>query len=183
MIAEKSGTRHLVGRAREHDPDAWEALYRDRYPRLIAYARRRLPTKDEADDAVSETFARAVNGIDAFRWRGGGFDAWLYGILRNVIHEAARRQARTDLREVPEVESHEPGPLDRTVGREEAARLRMAFAALGPDDREVLELRVVAGLDTKQAAAVLGKRNGAVRMAQSRALARLRAVLDEMDRS
>jgi RNA polymerase sigma-70 factor (ECF subfamily) len=140
---------------------------------LIAYARRRLP-KDEADDAVSETFLRAVRRIDDFRWRGAGFDAWLYGILRNVVYEMIRRRRPDDGDRLGAVAGAEDDPLEHAVHLDEAAMLRAAFVRLGPDDQELLELRVVAGLDTSQMAKVLGKRPGAVRMAQSRALARLR---------
>ncbi|CAN5874398.1 hypothetical protein BH23ACT10_BH23ACT10_37040 [soil metagenome] len=69
------------------DPDAWEALYRRVYPKLFAYARRRLPSDSVADDAVSESMSRAIARIGGFRWKGGGFDAWVYGITRKgVIH-------------------------------------------------------------------------------------------------
>ena len=56
--------------------------------------------------------------------------------------------------------------------------MRAAFERLGDEDREVLELRVVAGLSAEEVGNVLGKRAGAVRMAQSRALERLRRELD-----
>ncbi len=50
----------LLARARAHDPDAWEAIYRRAYPGLVAFARRRLATREQADDAVSEVMARAI---------------------------------------------------------------------------------------------------------------------------
>ena len=59
--------------------------------------------------------------------------------------------------------------------------MRQAFARLSDADRELLELRVVAGLSAEEAAAVLGRRPGAVRMAQSRALTRLRRHLGEVE--
>lgn len=169
--------RALVERARGNDPDAWEELYVRSYPRLHDYARRRVPTREEADDAVSEAVARAYAGIGRFRWRGGGFDAWMYGILRNVILETHRRRVRHVSGFEPAGE--EPGPIDYVLAREEGAALRAAFARLGAEDQEVLELRVVGGLNAKQIASVLGKRAGAVRMSQSRALARLRALMVE----
>ena len=55
-----------------------------------------------------------------------------------------------------------------------------AFARLRPEERDLLELRVTAGLDAEEVATVLGKRPGAVRMAQARALARLRTFLEEV---
>jgi len=67
------------------------------------------------------------------------------------------------------------------VLRDERAKdVRAAFSRLSPADREVLELRVVGGLNADDVALALGKRAGAVRMAQSRALARLRDELQEV---
>ncbi len=168
----------LVDRARESDPDAWEELYVRSYARLHDYARRRLPSREEADDAVGEAFARAYAGIRRFQWRGAGFDAWMYGIVRNVILESHRERVRPPVSSLDPV-GEEPGPVEYVLAREEGSELRAAFARLGTEDREVLELRVVGGLDAKQVAKVLGKRPGAVRMAQSRALARLRALMLE----
>jgi RNA polymerase sigma-70 factor (ECF subfamily) len=174
--------RALVGRAEQRDPDAWEALYRRAYPRLYAYARRRLPTRDAADDAVSETMMRAFEQIDRFRWRGAGFDAWLYGILRNVTYETLRTRSRTtptaDSDE--QVAPDEDDPLARLIDDEQAQSVRSAFARLSNDDQELLELRVVGGLSADEVGVVVGKRPGAVRMAQSRALGRLREALEEV---
>ena len=61
-----------------------------------------------------------------------------------------------------------------------ADRVRAAFARLSPEEQELLELRVVAGLSSDGAASVLGKRPGAVRMAQARALGRLRVMMEEV---
>ncbi|MGI9022526.1 MAG: RNA polymerase sigma factor [Acidimicrobiales bacterium] len=169
----------LVERARHGDPDAWEALYRLSYAGLFAYARRRLWGSTDADDAVSETFARAFPRIGDFVWTGGGFNAWLFGILRNVVLEAQRKDGRPALLG-GDVEKVDDDCVDGLLRDEEAAALRVAFATLGTEDRELLELRVVGGLCAEEVGAVLGKRPGAVRMAQSRALGRLRSALDQV---
>ncbi len=171
--------QELVRRAQANDPDAWETLYRVTYAGLLAYARRRLWGRAEADDAVSETFARACNRIADFQWTGGGFTAWLYGILRNVVMETQRRSRRTTPLMAPD-ERVEDESLEGLLLDEETAAVRAAFATLSPDDQEVLELRVVGGLTADEVAGVVGKRSGAVRMAQSRALVRLRAALDQV---
>jgi RNA polymerase sigma-70 factor (ECF subfamily) len=165
---------------RRLDADAWEALYRRLYPALFGYAARRLGG-ELARDAVAETMARAVGGIGRFTWKGAGLDAWIYGILRNVVADAHRRHAREARRRVP---AAIPGPdaLEHIVDTEDAARVRRAFAELPAADREVLELRVNGGLDAHEIARVLGKRPGAIRMAQSRALARLRRALEAEER-
>jgi RNA polymerase sigma-70 factor (ECF subfamily) len=168
--------QQLVRRAQGGDADAWEALYRLSYPALLGYARRRLTRRDEADDAVSETFARAYTRIDAFHWEGAGFNGWMFGILRNVVLEAHRRDRINGKRLMARMENDEDLLHDLLLN-EEFGAVREAFACLSPEDQEVLELRVVAGLAADEVAAVVGKRAGAVRMAQSRALTRLRAVL------
>jgi RNA polymerase sigma-70 factor, ECF subfamily len=162
----------LVERARRRDPDAWEALYVEVYPRLTAYASRRAG-RDHAPDLVAETMARAVAAIERFDASGPGFDAWLFGICRNVVADLHRRTARHDPRKIPA-----PLPVDdvgeRIENDEEAAAMREAYARLSDEDRELLDLRVVAGLSADEVSSVLGKQAGAIRMAQSRALARLR---------
>ena len=162
--------------------EPWEAVYRRVRPRLDAYCRRRLPA-DAVEDAVSETIARAVAGGHRYQDRGLGVDAWMFGICRNVVLDAQRRAGRRRGQVQAEVawSPHEPGPLDHVLGAEEADTLRLAFSQLSESDREILELRVVAGLDAEATASVLGKRPGAVRMAQSRALARLRGLLLDAD--
>jgi RNA polymerase sigma-70 factor (ECF subfamily) len=169
----------LVADARRGDPRAWEALYRRLYPLLMSYASRRLGA-DGARDAVSEAMARAVARISRFAWEGGGFDAWIFGILRHVVIDAQRfAVGRAPANDLDEPVSGEPGPLDHLLGAERSAAVRTAFAQLGPLDQEVLELRVVAGLSSDEVAAVVGKKSGAVRMAQARALERLRELLEE----
>ena len=86
--------RQLVARAVRNDPDAWEVLYRRAYVGLFAYARRRLSSDAAAEDAVSETMIRALDRISTYTWRGAGIDAWLTGILRNVVLESYRRDGR-----------------------------------------------------------------------------------------
>jgi RNA polymerase sigma-70 factor (ECF subfamily) len=177
-VDEQDDVRSLVERARLGDESAWEELYRRVYPRLLGYARRRLFDVDEARDAVSETMVRAVGKIDRFTWTGGGFDAWLFGILRHVVLDTQRVAGRRKPVPPPDAGSGDD-PLDDVLQGEEAAAVRAAFGRLDPGDQELLELRVIAGLSADEVASVLGKRAGAIRMAQSRALARLRVMLDE----
>ena len=165
------------------DPDAWEAVYRRVYPRLFAFCRRRLTSDHEADDVVAEVMARAIGGSDRYRPGAAGIDGWLFGICRNVLRETWRGHQRDDRWQdlgpslIPLVDD---GPLDQVLHHEERTRLVAAFARLEPDERDLLELRVSAGLDAAEVGKVLGKRPGAVRMAQTRALARLRVFLEEV---
>ena len=81
-------TRAVLDAARAGDPDTWEAMYRGVYPRLFAFARRRLATEEQAEDAVSETMVRAMSKVTDYRPGPAGLDGWLFGIARNVVLEA-----------------------------------------------------------------------------------------------
>jgi len=108
----------LLTQLAAQDPDAWEELYRRAYPRLLAFACRRLATREQADDAVSEAMVRAINSIDRYVPGAAGIEGWLFGIVRFVVLEAYRDRsiAQPDIGDGPSAES---GPLDRVVHDEE----------------------------------------------------------------
>jgi RNA polymerase sigma-70 factor (ECF subfamily) len=172
--------RALVEAARTGDSRAWDELYRHVFLRLRAYVVRRCG-RDMAEDLVNETMTRAVAAIDRFRWEPAGFDAWVFGIARRVTASHNRTAARARGR------AYAQEPVQSTAGLpgeaieldEDHAAVRRAFARLRPSDRELLELRFVANLSSEEVAAVLGKRVGTIRTAQSRALARLREILGD----
>ena len=172
-------TQALAARAQDGDALAWETLYRRAYPRLLTYARRRLDA-EEAREAVSETLARAVAGVSRFTPTGAGFEGWLFGICRHVVVDAQRAAGRRGYALPPSIGSTEPEPWDRLVRADEHAAVRAAFGRLNDADRELLELRVIAGLSAEDTAKALGRRAGAVRTAQMRALTRLRRHLEEV---
>ena len=172
------GVAELVPGARSLDQHAWETIFRRLHPRLTAYAGRSLD-HESALDAVSETMTRAVDRIDSFTWDDSAFEGWLFGILRNVVRDTQRARARAVPRAASQFERPDHEPSVGLLAREEAAELTAAFARLSPSEREILELRVVAGLSADEIAITLGKRPGAVRTAQSRALAKLRSLLEE----
>ena len=177
---ESRGTPGLVERARQGDQEAWADLYRAAYPRLVAFSHRRLGSDDLARDAVSETMARAVSGIDSYTRDDEGFLPWLFGICRHVVADMQRVLYRQLPDRLLRPEPVSPGPVEVVLDEEERAALRAAFHRLAPEERELLELRVVAGLSSAEAAEALGKQPGAVRMAQMRALSRLRTFVEEM---
>lgn len=171
---DSDGLRALVSRARLGDEDAWEAIFRLLYPRLFHFARRRLPSDHEADDAVSEAMTRAIARIETYIRQSAGLGGWMFGILRNVIREHLRAHGSELLSDGIDIDaSDDLGPLAQLVNREQAVAVRRAFARLDDDERELLELRVIAGLPSADIAAIVGGTPGAVRTAQSRALKRL----------
>ena len=181
-VVDPSDAELLVEAARRGDADAWETLYRRIYPRLRSYVAGRAGPGD-VEDLVSETMTRAVAAIDRFRWEPAGFDGWIFGIARHVTADHNRRSARRLAQPVASLDRSADGDDHgaRLERDEEHARLRDALARLSADDRELLELRAVGQLSIDDVARILGKRPGAVRTASSRAVARLRAIVAELE--
>lgn len=161
---------------RHGDPVAWESFYERVYPMMMAYSQRRLGYNETARDAVSEALARTVSTVTRSEELGTSLEAWSFGILRNVVIDAQRRHYRDRRHQATATTTHDD-PSEALVLNAEHENVRQAFARLNEHERELLELRVVAGLSSEHVASVLSMSPGSVRMAQSRALDRLRSLL------
>jgi RNA polymerase sigma-70 factor (ECF subfamily) len=167
-------------RLRSHDPAAWESFYERLYPMMLAYAERRVGRGEVARDAVSEALARTVKSVARMQELNAKPEAWCFGILRHVIADAQRQLYRDRLVVEPYVENT-PDPSASLELHIEHESVRQAFSQLNDAERDLLELRVVAGLSSEEVAEILGMRPGAVRMAQMRALKRLRTLMAEVN--
>ena len=152
------------------DAQAFAALYDHYLDPIYKYCYRRLPTAEDAEDATSLVFAKAL--VDLPRQRdSGAVRSWLFAIAHNVVADHYRAQP-TD-----------PGPDGRRAVPDRASaeacshdddELRSLLAQLPDDQARILELRL-AGLTGPEIAQVLGKSPTAVKVAQFRAYARLRS--------
>jgi RNA polymerase sigma-70 factor (ECF subfamily) len=107
--------------------------------------------------------------------------AFVFGIAANKVATAWRSAARRNRREqphavLPDAPSTLEGPETHAVRVADIDRARTLLAQLPESQRQVLLLRVAAELSAEETAAVLGMTTGAVRVAQHRGLARLRAL-------
>lgn len=164
----------VVARAREGSPEAFAALYERLAGQVAGYLRSRGVR--DVEDATSEVFLAVFTGLARFEGDGDRFRAWVFTIAHRRSVDRWRRVGRG-----PALEPLDDAPPTLVPSAEDEAmvtlgddRVRALLDLLSPDQRDVLLLRVVADLSLEQVAAVLGKREGAVKALQHRALARLR---------
>ena len=137
----------------------------------------RLPGSEQtADDVAQEVCLAVLTALPRYRDEGRPFEAFVFGIAAHKVADAQRAAVRAALPtdELPEAADGGPGPEDHAVAHSEALIARRLLDLLPEHQRELLLLRVAVGLSAEETGAALGMTSGAVRVAQHRALARLR---------
>jgi RNA polymerase sigma-70 factor (ECF subfamily) len=176
----------LVARAREGDEAAIEDLLARLRPGIVRYCRARLGRTGGSygtpDDVAQEVCVAVLTALPRYVEQGRPFAAFVYGIAGHKVADAQRavfrdRSDPTDA--MPEHPDDAPTPEDAVIAAAEAERARALLDQLPPVQRELLLLRVVAGLSAEETGAALAMTPGAVRVAQHRALARLRVLAAE----
>ncbi len=123
----------------------------------------------------------AITALPRYKDQGRPFLAFVYGIAAHKVADAFRAMGRnqadaTDT--LPERASQAAGPEQLAIDSDAAARMDRLLATLPEKQREIVILRVVVGLSAEETADAVGSTAGAVRVAQHRALTKLKAELD-----
>lgn len=169
----------VLERAQHGDETAFAALWRDLNPAVVRYL---SVASDAADDVAADTWVTVVKGLARFAGDENAWRAWVFTTARRRAVDAGRRRTRAADRD----RSFEPWPVfggdaddpaDVVVRRLDTDAALALVAALSPLQAEVVVLRVVAGLSVEDVARVVGRSNGAVRVAHHRGLGRLRELL------
>ena len=160
--------------------DAIEALLRQLRPAIVRYCRARLARSGslDEDDVAQEICLALLSALPTYRDMGRPFGAFVFAIAAHKVADAARGAARSPLPVpvLPDLPDRCPGPEETVVAGVDARQARVLLARLPAGQRRLLLLRVVAGLSAEDTGYVLDMSPGAVRVAQHRALLRLRAL-------
>jgi RNA polymerase sigma-70 factor (ECF subfamily) len=174
----------VVDRAVAGDRAALTELRRRVHPLIVRYCRARLSAShrslSSADDVAQEVCMAIMTALPTFARDGRPFLAFAYGIASHKIMDAHRSAVRSrshPMAEVPDGISDEFDPQDLAIQDSVGQTITELLAELAPLQREILILRVAGGLSAEETATSLGTTPGAVRVAQHRALSKLRALV------
>lgn len=155
----------LVSAAIDGQPDAIDSVLRWIRPLVVRYCRSRFGDQDNTsastDDMAQEVCLAVITALPSYREQGGRFLDFVYGIASHKLADAQLSAARNRL-------------------SEQMAKL---LDLLPARQREVVLLRVVAGLSIEKTAEALGRTPDAVRVAEHLALHKLRAAFAPEDRT
>lgn len=181
---EPSPTWALVERAQAGDGDAFGELYDQYVDSIYRFIYYRVHDRGLAEDLTSETFLRALRRITSVEYQGRDIGAWFMTIARNLVFDHSK-SARARL-EVVTGDELDPGA---DVASTEATvlagitthQLVVAVNELGDEQRECIVLRFIQGMSVAETAEIMGKRDGAIKALQHRAVKRLATLLaDEL---
>lgn len=170
----------LTTLAVQGQPAAIESLLREIRPMIVRYCRSRIGrgtgVDQAADDVAQEICIAVLSALPRYRDVGRPFASFVFAIAAHKLADARRSAARLAIptEHMPDEPDDAPGPEDAVVASLEAQRVKALLARLPERQQRLLDLRVLTGLSAEETGEALGMTAGAVRVAQHRALARLR---------
>ncbi|WNV89738.1 sigma-70 family RNA polymerase sigma factor [Umezawaea sp. Da 62-37] len=163
---------------------AVERLLTSIRPLVVRYCRARIGRQERsfasADDVAQEVCVGVLTALPTYRDQGRPFLAFVYGIAAHKVADAHRASARNrsePVSDVPDAPETEAGPELLAMRGELSREMATLLKVLPDKQREILLLRIVVGLSAEETAQAIGSTPGAVRVAQHRALTKLRKTM------
>jgi RNA polymerase sigma-70 factor (ECF subfamily) len=178
----EASSAEVLARAARGDEAAWRSLVEAYSGRVYGLLRSQGADPELAEEIAQSTFCTLAQKLGDYV-DAGRFESWLFRIAMNRLRDHARRRRR-HAKPAGEGEVLEalagaaPDPDEGRAGEEDLKALRAAVARLSESDREVIDLRHVAGMSFKQMAEHLGEPLGTLLARHHRALAKLKAILE-----
>ncbi len=171
-----------VRRTQEGDAEAFGQLY-DHYVTLVfRYVYNRVGDRATAEDVTSETFVRALRRIDSLSYQGRDVGAWLVTIARNIVLDhvkSSRYRLEVATADMRDADRATDGPEDAVVAHLTNRELLACVQQLGSEQQECIVLRFIHGLSVSETAEIMGKKDGAIKALQHRAVRRLAGLVPD----
>jgi len=171
----------LIRSAVGGDSSAFGSLY-DRYqPAIYRFIVVKVGSREEAEDITHHVFLSAWTKVRTYKHRGHPFSSWLYQIARNMVIDHYRsRRDDVSLDKLDPESSIIPAAAQADLSMKlQLEKVHRAVKELKPDYQDVIILRFVEDLPLKEVSAILKKSEGAIKLAQHRAIKELKKKLGD----
>lgn len=152
-------------------------LYESYHSKVKSYFLSRTRDEQLAQDLSSQTFAKALSGIDSFRWQGLPFSAWLFRIARNTFFDhlrSVKNKPKIEFEKISFSRADHTNLFDETQQNEEEEWVASLLFTLKPKEREIIYLKFYEGLTNRAIAKIVDLSETNVGTIIYRALKRLR---------
>lgn len=180
MASASEESSDLVHRAQRGDVAAIRELFLYHHEHIYRFLWSRVHDSDLADDLTGDVFMRMIKALPNYQDRSLPFRAWLYGIARNLAIDYQRKKGPKITMPLSEIEINLVDGMTVEDQADQTLRFKQVgqiLEQLNPDEREVVELRFLAGLSLKETALAINKTVAAVKALQHRGLHTLKAKL------
>ena len=165
----------LISLSQQGDAEAFARLYACYVERITRYVYFRVTDHELAEDITSRIFLKMLEKMDTYQVGQSPIIAWLYRMAHNAVIDHYRmKKTFLSLDDLRQSEVRQEDGIEEKLDLQiKSQQLRAALQVLTEEQQRVLTLKFIDGLSTREIARQLGKRQGAVRGLQMRALQRL----------
>jgi RNA polymerase sigma-70 factor (ECF subfamily) len=176
-----NGEEQLVKQAVGGDSSAFGSLYDHYQPAIYRFVVVKVGSREEAEDITHHVFLSAWQNVGTYKHRGHPFSSWLYQIARNMVIDHYRsHKDDISLDKLDPESSIIPAVTQFDLfTKMQLEKVHRAIKELKPDYQDVIILRFIEDLPLKEVAAIVKKSEGAVKLAQHRAIKELKKKLGD----
>jgi RNA polymerase sigma-70 factor (ECF subfamily) len=182
---EEADVSAFVDKSARGDAEAFGKLYDIYMERIYKYVYYHTGEAMVAEDLTQDIFIKAWGAINRFEWKGQPFSSWLFRIAHNCTVDYYRSAQRDSmLKEQMAINSIESesgraaaNPVQELEQKLTHQELLESIAHLSPAQKEVIILKFLEGMENDEIARITGKKEGAIRITQMRALTSLREIM------
>jgi len=163
-----------VKKAIDGDVEAYGCLYSLFVDRIFRYIFYQVGDKMAAEDITEEVFMKTWRSIRTCKGKENTFSAWLYRIAHNHLIDTCRKNRKTVSFENIDLPD-DSNPQQQAEENFERQKVLEAVKVLPENQKQVILLKFIEGIDNAEISRIMGKQQGAIRAIQMRALSSLRA--------
>jgi RNA polymerase sigma-70 factor (ECF subfamily) len=176
VIPDQSEIIRLIRRAAGGDFEAFGELYSIYLDRIYRYVFYQVKDKMTAEDITEDVFIKAWRAISSCKGKEKTFSSWLYRIAHNQVIDIFRGQKKEVSTDIESIADSDYSELGVEIELEHQELLN-GIAGLPQNQKQVIVLKFIEGLDNRKIGQIMDKNQGAIRILQMRALAKLREKL------
>lgn len=175
-----NNTDQLARAAGKGNQEAFSALYTDFFPKISRFVILRVSHRETAEDLTAEIFVKTWESLQKKEERIASFSSWIFTVARNRIIDYYRtKKSFADLFELENLIEYEDNIVEVMDLEIASKEFLGVLDKLTDDQRQIIRLKFLEGLDNEEIGAIIEKSSGAIRVIQHRAIITLKKLLSK----
>src|SRR5258708_29699239 len=173
----------LIAKAKAGEQGAFAEIYNIYFKKIYKFIYFRVGHKQIAEDLTEDVFLKAYGKLGSIE-KHGSFEGWLCQIARNTVIDYYRSKKLTiALEDVENTLEYETNIIDVVSLKEQQKIFLKILKELSTEQQIVIKLKFLENLENYEIAELLHKNEGAIRVIQHRAIAKLQELIKGLDQN